>query len=197
MVRVQLRRVACLLLAILPVPAFGDIVTMTSGREVQGVVLREDDKAVTVALDYGTITFPKTHVTKVARDAKPAAVKVVSTPAARVHQKQPASRIPTWLTAVKTLTAQGWAHDFHQIPATVIDTGVMKNVPYQSFRCGSDYEVNVYGDPDAPAAIEIGVYRELLKDQKAKENCVAFIAAVLGDPIDAGDRNGDVSNYGN
>jgi hypothetical protein len=86
---------------------------------------------------------------------------------------------------VKTLTAQPWASDFHQIPATVIDAGVKKNVPYQSFRCGSDYEVNVYGDPDSPAAIEIGVYRDLLKDAKAKENCVAFIASVLGEPTDA------------
>lgn len=65
-----------------------------------------------------------------------------------------------------------------QIPATVIDKGVLRNVPYKSYRAG-DYELNIYGDPDQPAGIEIGVYRDLLTDKKAKQNCVEFITSVL------------------
>ena len=180
------RCAAILSLLLLALRASADTVTMTSGRDVRGVVLREDERTVTVALDYGTISFPRTHVAKVTRDARPAPARIAVAPVVpRAQPKQSGPRIPSWLTAVKTLTAQPWAHDFHQIPATVIDVGVMKNVPYQSFKCDTEYEVNVYGDPDAPAAIEVGVYRELLKDPKAKENCVAFVAAVLGDPIDA------------
>lgn len=45
--------------------------------------------------------------------------------------------------------------------------------------------VNVYGDPDAPAGIEIGIYRGLPKQPKAKDNCINFIAAVLGDQVNA------------
>lgn len=63
-----------------------------------------------------------------------------------------------------------------QIPATVIDKGVLRNVPYKSYRAG-DYEVNVYGDPDQPARVEIGVYRSLLTSQDAKHNCVDFLTS--------------------
>ncbi len=54
-----------------------------------------------------------------------------------------------------------------QIPSTVIDNGVFRNVPYKSYRAG-DYEMNVYGDPVQPAGVEVGVYRNLLTSQNAK-----------------------------
>ena len=176
-----------LLAFVLSSACLADTVTMTSGRVVDGVVLREDSSAVTVALNYGTITLPRTVVQRIEKAPKPA----IPVPAPAAASPRPAAvakpRIPSWLTTVKALTAQPWATDFHQIPATVIDAGVMKNVPYQSFRCGpgGDYEVNVYGDPDAPAAVEIGIYRGLLKENAAKENCVNLITAILGDATDA------------
>ena len=66
----------------------------------------------------------------------------------------------------------------------MIDKGVLKNVPYISFRCGDDYECNVYGDPDHPACVEIGVYRNLLNDPVAKTNCVSFMAELLTNSSD-------------
>jgi hypothetical protein len=77
-----------------------------------------------------------------------------------------------------------WGSEWQQIPATVIDNGVLKHVPYQSFRSG-DYELNVYGDPDHPACVEIGVGKSLLNSESAKKRCVAFVASLLPD---AGDR---------
>jgi hypothetical protein len=38
---------------------------------------------------------------------------------------------------------------------------------------------------DHPAAIEIGIYRTLLNDSAAKQNCVDFIASILADKSDA------------
>jgi hypothetical protein len=74
-----------------------------------------------------------------------------------------------------------------QIPATVIDKGVLRNVPYKSYRAG-DYEVNVYGDPGLPVGVEIGVYHNLLKGQNdryaAKKNCIDFVASILSDAAD-------------
>ena len=71
-----------------------------------------------------------------------------------------------------------WAKDLKQIPATVIDNGVMRNIPYLSYKAG-DYEFNVYGDPDKPAGVEIGIYRTLLNDASAKANCTEFISSIL------------------
>lgn len=58
------------------------------------------------------------------------------------------------------------------IPATVIDVGVFRNVPYQSFSNGL-VELNAYGDPNHLVAIEAGT-----KDESAKlKGCiVSFIA---------------------
>jgi hypothetical protein len=76
------------------------------------------------------------------------------------------------------LGKQTWVNNLRQIPATVIDKGVMRNVPYLSFQSG-DYELNVYGDPDNPAGVEIGVYRSLLSDETAKKRCIEFISEML------------------
>lgn len=78
---------------------------------------------------------------------------------------------------------QPWAADLQPIPATVIDKGILRNVPYLSFRAG-DFEVNVYGDPADPACLEVGIYKSLLRNQAAKKQCLEFMAAVLNDPAD-------------
>ena len=76
-----------------------------------------------------------------------------------------------------TLAIQPWATDFRQIPATVIDNGVLRNVPYKSYNAAKDYEVNLYGDPQSPAGLEIGVRGDLLNDDNAKKSCIGFICA--------------------
>jgi hypothetical protein len=78
---------------------------------------------------------------------------------------------------------QTGAADLEQIPATVIDTGVLRHVPYKSFRAGN-FEINIYGDPDEPAGLEVGIYKSLVLSQRAKNQCLEFMAAVLNDPAD-------------
>lgn len=78
--------------------------------------------------------------------------------------------------AEQTSCTQG----LHPIPATVIDVGVFKNVPYQSFSNGL-VEFNAYGDPNHLVAIEAGT-----KDESAKlKGClVSFIAMQARAPRD-------------
>ncbi|MEI8373514.1 MAG: hypothetical protein WCJ35_11865 [Planctomycetota bacterium] len=85
---------------------------------------------------------------------------------------------------VQTVAAQVWASDFKQIPATVIDVGIMRNVPYKSYLAGGDYEINVYGDPESPAGFEIGVHGPLVNDDQAKQNCIECACKLLGEPAD-------------
>ncbi|MBI3878061.1 MAG: hypothetical protein HY300_19225 [Verrucomicrobia bacterium] len=89
------------------------------------------------------------------------------------------SGLPSWGDVVEGIALKPWGGNLKQIPATVVDKGVLRNVPYLSFRCGVDYEVNIYGDPEQPASIEIGCYRSLLKSAEAKENCIAVIAGLM------------------
>ncbi len=86
--------------------------------------------------------------------------------------------LPSANEVTNQLGKLSWARNFQQIPATVIDKGVLQNVPYSSFK-SEDYEINVYGDPNRPACIEVGRYKTLLNDYIAMKNCINFIADIL------------------
>jgi hypothetical protein len=142
---------------------------LTSGQVVSGEVIQQTDSGVLIKLDYGTFTYPTSMIKNVQRGAP------ASSPTAASEQ-----RIPDWGRVVSSLASKPWAHELKQVPATVVSVGVLKNVPYVSFRCASGgYELNIYGDPDQPAGIEIGVLNYQLKNDFAKSNCLSFIADVL------------------
>lgn len=79
------------------------------------------------------------------------------------------------------MSVKPWAKNLRQIPSTVIDKGVLRNVPYTSYRAGGEYELNVYGDPDVPACFEIGITGQLLQNPDAKRNCIEVVNAILND----------------
>lgn len=153
--------------------AFADTVTLKTGRKLEGIVLQETPNAVSLKLEYGTITVPRAQVASVLRAS-------VAAPAGQARRV----RVPAWGEIVTTLSAKPWASGLRQIPATVVDKGVLRHVPYQSFYCGDGYELNIYGDPDDPACFEIGKQKGAPADA-AKRECLGFVAALLGDPRDA------------
>jgi len=101
--------------------------------------------------------------------------------AALQAQETPAKPLPSRTRCRQTLSVKPWAKGLKQIPSTVIDKGVLKNVPYTSYRAGGEYELNVYGDPEAPACFEIGITGALLKNPDAKRNCYDIVNAILND----------------
>jgi hypothetical protein len=100
------------------------------------------------------------------------------TPASTSSPSKDTTNFPSSVEILIRLSKNVWAKDLRPIPSTVIDTGVLRHVPYNSFQAG-DYEMNVYGDLQNPACVEIGVYRSLLNDKQAHDNCIQFISAVL------------------
>jgi hypothetical protein len=91
--------------------------------------------------------------------------------------KQAGQRLPGYEDCVRVFSDRLFG-DAKQIPATVIDKGVMRNVPYLSYRV-NNYEMNVYGDPAAPACVEIGIYKELLRNASAKRKCLDLMREIL------------------
>lgn len=141
-----------------------DVVILKFGNIAAGKVLQEDSEGVQVQTATGTIHYPISMVEFVNK----------------VESQITTNRIPSWVNIVSQLTTNEWAHEFKQIPATVIDNGILKNVPYISFRCNSGgYEINIYGDLEKPACVEIGAITYLVKSGLAKSNCVDFICSVL------------------
>jgi len=151
-----------------------DVVILESGKVITGNVLQQDSGGVLVSMDYGTFRYPLSWIKDVRKQ------KIDSS-----AESSSAQRIPNWAKIISLLATNGWAHELNQIPATVIDNGVLKDVPYISFHCNTGgYEINIYGDLDHPSGVEIGAINYLVKSDEAKSNCVDFIASVLVNDAD-------------
>jgi hypothetical protein len=153
-------------------PVHADTLTLLGGRTVHGTLLQTNDFNVVMLTHLGVLNYARAIIGE---------IKIERVEAGDL---QGASRLPDFRNLMVLLASQPWASNLKQIPATVIDAGILRKVPYVSFRCGEDYEVNVYGDLDHPAGIEAGVYRTLLEDSGAKRNCLKFVGDVLGQASD-------------
>lgn len=157
--------------------AFPDTIVLEKGNAIDGEIIQTNEAGFLLLTDYGTYRFSKNSIRKIT--ASPATIPQPDT-------MDQGKRYLDFKHTVSLLSRQPWASGLNQIPATVIDKGILQNVPYLSFRCDTNYEVNVYGDLNDPAGIEIGVYHELLDSNGAKSNCLAFISSLLIDPADKG-----------
>lgn len=151
-----------------------DVVVLQNGSVIAGNVLQQDANGVLLQMDSGTYRFPLSSVSDVKKEA-----------AAAPHVSNNGKLIPDWAQIVTLLANTGWSQGLKQVPATMIETGIWKNVPYVSFRCRSDgYEVNIFGDLNDPAAVQIGAMSYLSQSAEAKSNCVNFICSVLANADD-------------
>jgi len=166
--RISQKLAALFLCTGLAVHAAADTVTLKNGRSFDGVVLTNSALETRIRTDVGTMAFYPSQVAKVT-----------------ISKDDPKSslRLATWETCVGAFAKKAWGGEVSQIPATVIDKGALKFVPYMSHRSGA-YEMNIYGDPHAPACVEIGIYDPLLNKADAKANCRAFIKSILGNDAD-------------
>lgn len=148
-----------------------DTILMPNNRTLSGTAIQTNGDDVLILTKHAAFNFSKNSI----KGIKPDAEKM---------DASASGRLPDFQKAISFLSKQSWAVNLTPIPATVIDKGIFRNVPYSSFRCGGDYEVNIYGDLESPSAIEIGLYRKLLADDSAKANCVAFVASLLSESAD-------------
>ncbi len=155
------------------VPAVADTIKLESGGSLEGVVVKETDRDVVVCLKHGMVRLEKSDIKGIKR-SKPDVENDTTT------------RLPKWHKCIEVAVHQDWGSNLRHIPATVIDQGVFKDVPYSSFSSGN-YELNIYGDPELPAGIEIGVKNNLIKSAAAKRNCLDFMLAVVREAEDRDD----------
>ena len=132
-------------------PASADTIVMLNNHVLTGTTIQTNDDDVLILTRYAAFNFSKASIKGILPESADASFSSTN-------------RLPDFQKAVLFLSQQPWATNLTPIPATVIDKGILRNVPYTSFHCGSDYEVNIYGDLEHPAGIEIGVYRKLLTD---------------------------------
>jgi hypothetical protein len=152
--------------------AWADSLIFSKGDPMSGIVLQTNNEEVLFLTDFGAMRFAL------------ASLKSIKIDQAEAAEPNWTNRIPNFRTLLSLLSRQSWATNLEPIPATVIETGMLRYVPYVSFRCADDYEVNIYGDLAQPAGIEVGVYRKLVTDFSARTNCLNLVTAALGQTTD-------------
>jgi hypothetical protein len=151
--------------------ARSDEVKLSNGNSLACTVLQENDASIAVMVGASVIRLDRTQVAAV--------TKAAATPASKASES--GTGIVRYPDIMLLLAKQTWAVDLHAIPATVVDTGPLKHVPYKSHRVAGECEVNVYGDPDQPTCVEVGLLGKFVNHVIAKQRCVEFVASLFDD----------------
>jgi len=148
-----------------------DQVMLKNGVRVSGKILAQSKDRVIMRIGEGNVVYPKKTIWRIYEDITD------QLPFTRLTRPD---ELPPWWIPLSDLYHEDWVNELKAIPATVIDVGDFRDVPYLSFRANHIYEMNIYGDPMAPAAIEIGYYGNMwFHSRDAQKRCRQFIASYL------------------
>jgi hypothetical protein len=147
-----------------------DKIMLKDGAMLRGVVVRNSADAVWMQERYAITKIPKSEIVRIFDEADTGL---------EFTEADKRSDLPSWRVMVNDLRNNDAIKSLEQIPATHIDNGYLKNVPYLSFRINEFLEMNVYGDPDNPAAVEIGAYGRPSSNDKLPRTLRSFMAGFL------------------
>ena len=174
MLAIRLTLVACLLpLAASAAPrsvGAPDQIRMNDGTELRGLILQNTRDMVVLETEHGEARIPKEYIRRI-NDA-PNDEFVFADIVGK-------NELPSWRSIVHDLRIHDSVRVFEQIPPTAIDSGLLRNIPYLSFRANEKWELNVYGKPERPVAIEFGIYGASGPDEQTRRTFREFIAGHL------------------
>lgn len=147
-----------------------DTVEMKDGRSLKGLILRNSATSLLLQTADTEMEIPKSEIRRI-RDQMQSDV-VFADITAR-------GKLPSWRSMVTDMREHDSIHSFQQIPATTIDSGIYKNIPYLSFRVNEQSEFNIYGHPDNPVALEFGMYGKRKNSKKYQQIIREFLAGHL------------------
>jgi hypothetical protein len=154
-----------------------DSVLLKDGSLHRGLIVQNTAKEVFLQGRYSIQVFPKAEIVRIHNEAD---IGLEFTKA-----NSPGD-LPAWRVMVNDLRNNDAVKSLEQIPATAIDNGTYKNIPYLSFRINGLIEMNIYGDPDDPGAVEFGAYGQQASDDKTRRVLRSFLAGFLSSRKEVG-----------
>jgi len=147
-----------------------DSLQLKDGRNVCGLIVKNTVHEVVLQEEFGESTYQKKDIVRIRDEAD---IDVLFTD---VHRK---GDLPSWRVIANDLRTHDTIKSLIEVPATAIDNGPFKNVPYKSFRVNKMVELNIYGDPNDPAGIEFGIYGGRSSDEELRKVIRAYLAGFL------------------
>jgi hypothetical protein len=147
-----------------------DTIFMSNGTSKKGLIIRNGVNEVVLQQKTGEITIPKAYISRIDDESS------------EVYFAELVKRgkLPPWRMIVMDLRSDDNIRSLRQIPATTIDNGYLRNIPYLSFRINERVEMNVYGNPQDPVALEFGIYeRKLSEIDRFKKITRTYLAGLL------------------
>lgn len=143
---------------------------MKDGTRYEGLIIKSDAKEIVLQQSLGERTINKAYVQRI-NDADKTMVYFADL--------VDPDKAPSWRMMVQDLRCNDAIKSFVQIPATSIDEGYLKNVPYISFHVNKHGEMNVYGNPQDPACVELGIYAQGEHLKRFQEIARGFFAGYI------------------
>lgn len=170
-----------------------DTIVLNDGSKLRGLIIKNDAETVTLQERMGEVDIPKSNISRI-EDQGEAGVYFAD-------MIDP-GKLPPWRMIVQDLRTDDNIHSFKEIPATEIDNGYLKDIPYLSFRINKHTEMNVYGNPEDPVCLEFGVYERGEQITRFKKIIRAYLAGCLESRAEiaalyALDEKGDERQVGN
>jgi hypothetical protein len=147
-----------------------DSLVLKNGKKVNGLILRNTKDAVLLQEKIGEISYPKSEIVRIIDNTNSESI---------FTENFAKGKLPPWRVIASDMRSNDAVRSFVEIPATVIDSGEFRNVPYKSFRVNQDIEVNIYGDPEDPAALEVGIYGRRAKLDRLRRLLRSYMAGYL------------------
>jgi hypothetical protein len=147
-----------------------DSLHLIDGTVLHGLIIKNTRDSVLIQQETDELDVPKSKIVRIIDNADR---NVLYT---GMNRK---GRLPSWRVIANDLRTHDAVKSLVEIPATVIDVADFKNVPYKSFRVNEDVELNIYGDPENPAGVELGIYGPRSIYTKLRKLLRAYLAGFL------------------
>ena len=147
-----------------------DSIVLKNGKVVSGLIVRNTALSVVMQEKDKENTYPKSDIVRIRDEAN------VGMAYTEIDRK---GELPAWRVIANDLRTHDYIKSLVEIPATIIDEGEFKNVPYKSFRVNGYIEMNVYGNPENPAGLEMGIYFPRSGDKKLRKLIRSYLAGYL------------------
>jgi hypothetical protein len=147
-----------------------DTIILKNGRTAKGLIVKNTRDEIWLQTQLEEVRLPKSEIVRIVDRADDEAIYTT------VPRK---GELPSWRVIANDLRSNDAVKSLVEIPATLIDNGEFKNVPYKSFRVNDSIELNVYGDPENPAAIELGIFGWKSGLPKLRKTLRGYLAGFL------------------